>query len=63
MKVFPLWLSRLRTWLSGLRTGLASMRMLGPSLTSISGLRTQHCRELYCGLHMWLGSHVAVAVV
>ena len=26
------------------------------------GLRIQHGCELWCGLQMWLGSHVAVAV-
>ena len=26
-------------------------------------LRIWHCHELWCRLQMWLGSHVAVAVV
>ena len=32
------------------------------SLASLSGLRNQHCRELWHGPQMWLGSCVAVAV-
>ena len=38
------------------------MRMWFQSLASLSGLRIWHCRELWCRLQMWLGSHVAVAV-
>ena len=33
-----------------------------PSLTSLSGLRIQHCREVWYRSQMWFGSHVAVAV-
>ena len=33
------------------------------SLASLSGLTIRHCRELWCRSQMWLGSHVAVAVV
>ena len=29
----------------------------------LSGLRIQHCHELWCRSQMWLGSRVAVAVV
>ena len=39
-----------------------SMRMQVLSLALLSGLRTQHCRELWCRLQTWLGSHVAVAM-
>ena len=39
------------------------MRMQVPSLASLSGLRIQCCRELWCGLQTWLGFGVAVAVV
>ena len=28
-------------------------------LDSLSGLKIQHCRELWCRSQMWLGSHVA----
>ena len=35
----------------------------GWSLASISGLRIQHCHELWCSPQMLLGSRVAVAVV
>ena len=38
------------------------MRMQVQSLTSLSGLRIQHCRELWCGSQMRLGSHVPAAV-
>ena len=34
-----------------------------PWSRSVSGLRIQHCGELWCRLQMWLGSRVAVAVV
>ena len=27
----------------------------------LSGLRIQHCQELWCRLPMWLGSGIAVA--
>ena len=39
------------------------MRTQVRSLASLSGLRTRHCRELWCGLQMQLRSRVAVAVV
>ena len=38
-----------------------SMRMWVRSLVSLSGLRLQHCCELWCGSQMWLGSCVAVS--
>ena len=44
-----------RIWLVSLRTRVWS-------LASLSGLRIQHCRELWCRSKMWLRSHVAVAV-
>ena len=44
------------------RTWLASMRTQVPSLASLSGLRIQCCRELWCTLQMRLGSGVAGAV-
>ena len=53
---FPLWLSRLQTQLE-------SMRMWLSSLASLSGLRIQRCRELWCRSQSRLGSGVAVAVV
>ena len=28
----------------------------------LSGLRIQHCRELWCRLQIWLGSGIVVAV-
>ena len=42
-----------------------SMRMQVPSLASasLSGLRIQHCGELWYRSQKQLGSHVAVAVV
>ena len=52
---FPLWLSG--------NEPVASMRMQVRSLASLSGLRTQCCRELWCRLQMQLRLHVAVAVV
>ena len=42
---------------------LVFMRTLVRSLASLSGLRIQHCYELWCRLKTWLGSSVAVAVV
>ena len=42
---------------------LASMRPQVQSLASLSGLRIQRCRELWCRSQMWLGSGVAVAVL
>ena len=47
-------------WLSGKRTWLASMRMQVWSLVLLSGLRIQHCYELWCRLQTWLRSGVAV---
>ena len=38
------------------------MRMWSQSLASPNGLRIWCCRELWCWLQNWLGSHVAVAV-
>ena len=32
-----------------------------PGLTQ--GVKDRHCCELCCGLHMWLRSHIAVALV
>ena len=43
------------------QTQLVSMRMRVQSLAPLSGLRIQHCRELWCRLQMWLGSGIAVA--
>ena len=51
------------SWLSGYRTRLASMRTQVPSLASLTGLRIQHCCELWCRSKMRLGSGVAVALV
>ena len=31
-------------------------------LAQLSGLRIRRCRELWCMLHMWLGSQTAVAL-
>ena len=42
---------------------LGIMRLPVRSLALLSGLRIQRCHELWCRLQMWLGSHVAVAVV
>ena len=53
---FPLWLNRLRTQ-------LVSMRMWVQPLASLTGLRIQHCCDLWHRLQMQLRSHVAVAVV
>ena len=41
---------------------LVSMRTQVQSLALLSGLRIQHCCELWCGLQMRLGSCIAVAV-
>ena len=46
-----------------IRIRLVSMRMQVRSLALLSGLRIQHCHELWCGSQMWLGSRVAVALV
>ena len=42
---------------------LGTMRLQIPSLASLSGLRIQHCPELWCRSQMWLRSCIAVAVV
>ena len=39
-----------------------SMRLWVRSLTLLSGLRIQRCREMWCSLQMWLRSRVAVAL-
>ena len=39
------------------------MRLQVPSLALLSGLRIQHCRELWCRLQTWLRSRVAVGLV
>ena len=39
------------------------MRTRVQSLASLSGLRIWLCRELRRGSQMWLGSHIAVAVM
>ena len=39
------------------------MRMQVRSLAWLSGLRIWRCHEMWCGLHTWLGSGVAVAEV
>ena len=44
------------------RIQLVSMRMQVQSLSSLSGLRIQHCRELWYRLQTQLGFHVAVTV-
>ena len=41
---------------------LVSVRMQIQSLASLSGLRIQRCRELWCRSQMWLRFHIAVAV-
>ena len=46
------------------QTGLASiLEDVVQSLALLSGLRIQHCHELWCRWKMWLGSGVSVAVV
>ena len=42
---------------------LASMRSQVQSLVSLSGLRIQHCCELWCRSQTWLRSGVTIAVV
>ena len=42
------------------QTWLGSMRMWVRSLTSLSGLKIQRCRELWCTLQMWCGSDLAL---
>ena len=41
---------------------LGTIRLWVRSLALLSGLRVQHCHELWCRLQMQLGSCVAVAV-
>ena len=41
---------------------LGTMRFWIPSLVSLSGLRIQHCCELWCSSQTWLRSDVAVAL-
>ena len=45
------------------RIWLGAMRLRVQSQASLSGLRIQCCRELWCRLQTWLGSRVAVALV
>ena len=40
-----------------------SIRIQVQSLASLSGLRIQHCRELWCRSQTWLESHIAVSVM
>ena len=47
-------------WLKWIQLGI--MRLQVRSLASLSWLRIQRCRELWCRLQTQLGSHVAVAV-
>ena len=51
-------------WLSGLRTRIVSMRTRVRSLALLSGLRIQHCRDLWYRpqMCMWLGSGFAMAM-
>ena len=42
---------------------LGTIRLQVQSLALLSGLRIQHCYELWCRLQMQLGSGVAVAMV
>ena len=42
---------------------LVTMRLCVPSLASLSGVRIQHCLELWCRSQILLGSHIAVVVV
>ena len=58
LKVVP----ELLSWLSGWRIRLGAMGLRVRSLASLSGLRIRRCRDLWCGLQMWLGSCVAVAL-
>ena len=44
------------------RMQLETMRFQVQSLALLSGLRIQHCPELWCRSQMWLRSQVAVAV-
>ena len=52
---FPLWFSELRT-------RLVSMKMWVPFLASFSGLRIQHCHDLWCRLQTQLRCGIAMAV-
>jgi len=45
------------------RIRLGTMRMQVRPLASLSGLRIQHCRELWCRSQKLPGSHVAVSAV
>ena len=45
------------------RIRLVTMRLQVQSLASLSGLRIQHCHELWCRSQMWLRSLIAVALV
>ena len=45
------------------RIQLGTMRLQVRSQVSLSGLRIQHCRGLWCRSQMWLGYGIAVAVV
>ena len=44
------------------RIRLGTMRLRVQSLASLSGLRIQHCRELWYRSQMQLGSSIAVAL-
>ena len=44
------------------RIRLGIMRLWVRSLASLSGLKIQHCHELWCWLQTRLASHVAVAL-
>ena len=60
--VYPLRKVAIPLWLRVKGTQLVSMRKHVQSLVSLSGLRIQHCHELWCRLQMQLRSHDAVAV-
>ena len=49
------------SWLSSSKTSYYPWSWV-QSLASVSGLRIQHCCELWCGSRMWVRSRVAVAV-
>ena len=42
---------------------LGTMRLWVRSLASLSGIRIQHCCELWCRLQRWLRCGIAVAMV
>ena len=42
---------------------LGTVRLQVPSLDSLSGLRIQRCRALWCRSQTWLGYGIAVALV